>query len=158
VRNKNIHKSAGNALYRNYFRIVDANLNRATEGLRVCEDVVRFVWCAKNIQARIKSLRHRIKKITITLRKDYGVIMYRETIDDVGKNSKKTDMARSGAEDLFFANAQRVKESVRSLEEVSKLFDGGISEYFKGIRFAFYKIEKDVYKKFVTVKGRRISK
>ena len=44
--------------------------------------------------------------------------------------------------DVFFANACRAKESLRVLEEVSKLYGNGSSEKFKKLRFRTYELEK----------------
>ena len=39
-------------------RIIDANLNRAREGLRVCEDISRFALGDKTATRALKSIRH----------------------------------------------------------------------------------------------------
>lgn len=46
-------------------RIVDANLNRVTEGLRVVEDVFRFAFDDAVMQQRLKSMRHRLASRSI---------------------------------------------------------------------------------------------
>ena len=42
------------------YAAIDANINRALEGVRVCEDVLRFCLHRADISARIKEIRHRI--------------------------------------------------------------------------------------------------
>ena len=41
-------------------RIVDANLNRASEGVRVLEETARLVWNDPVLSADLKDLRHAI--------------------------------------------------------------------------------------------------
>ena len=42
-------------------RILDANSNRSREGLRVCEEVARFVLNSHPLTKDLKRLRHAIK-------------------------------------------------------------------------------------------------
>ena len=42
------------------FRIIDANLNRATEALRVLEEIARFKFDDKKMSEELKNLRHKI--------------------------------------------------------------------------------------------------
>ena len=48
------------------YRVIDVNLNRSREGLRVCEEVARFILNNKSITARFKALRHDIQRIIST--------------------------------------------------------------------------------------------
>ena len=45
------------------YRILDANFNRAKEGLRVCEDLCRYVWDQKTLTRAFKDLRHELTDI-----------------------------------------------------------------------------------------------
>ena len=125
------------------FRIIDANLNRVTEGLRVCEDVTRFVLNNKVLQRKLKTLRH----CANDLRKEKAIyfesISARDIHNDIGVKTLKNDILRKDFYDLFVANSQRVKESLRVLEEVLKIFDVNHSEKFKKIRYEFYSVEKN---------------
>ena len=47
---------------RDLLRIVDANLNRSREGLRVCEEVVRFALEDARLTSEFKTLRHKISR------------------------------------------------------------------------------------------------
>ena len=142
------------------YRVIDANLNRAREGLRFCEEVVRFVLDDARLTRRLKRLRHRItdilKKFSPTLLKA------RDSESDVGRNRVRDKRSRSGYRDLFLANMERVKESVRVLEEFSKLIDEEIrgkasdraSSSFKRIRFRLYTLEKQIIEKFPALSNR----
>ena len=43
-------------------RIIDANLNRALEGLRIIEEIVRFILQDKRLTGYLKAIRHQIKE------------------------------------------------------------------------------------------------
>ena len=42
-------------------RILDANLNRLREGIRVIEDILRYGFNHKDFALQLKNLRHRCK-------------------------------------------------------------------------------------------------
>ena len=73
--------------------------------------------------------------------------MMRESSDDIGKNIYINELKRGGILDIFFANMQRVKESVRVLEEFSKLKSTNCAIAFKNLRYRIYGIEKKAAKK-----------
>jgi thiamine-phosphate pyrophosphorylase len=125
-------------------RILDANLNRSREGLRVCEDVTRFVLNSDALSRKIKSLRHGIASAMKGLpAKPARLLGSRDPRGDVGRSSRLgTEMRRSGPLDIFMANMQRAKESLRVLEEFSKLVDRASAVKFQRLRFRAYEIEK----------------
>lgn len=124
-----------------FLRIVDANFNRAKEGLRVCEDVCRF-WLDDQVLTRIcKKARHRLTE----LMKPLGlkeIIAGREIEADVGKGSTKSESQRKKTADIFYANCQRVKESLRVLEEFAKLKNVKTAAEIKKLRYEIYSLEK----------------
>ena len=124
-------------------RIIDVNLNRSREGLRVCEDIVRFILDDRKMLRSFKSLRHRVGALA---KRIYGkktlLLKSRNARRDVGKLTTYRELRRKNINDVFRANIQRVKESLRVLEETSKLLDGRISQRFKTIRFRVYELEK----------------
>jgi len=125
------------------FRILDANLNRALEGIRVCEDVVRFSLNSYNGFRRLRSLRHDLAHVTgnesISSAK---LISARSIRTDVGRRTKSTE--ESSLERLLVINFQRVKESLRVLEEVSRVVDYRKSFSFQKLRFRTYDIEREI--------------
>ncbi len=125
-----------------YLRIIDANLNRSREGLRVCEDITRFVINDKVLTAAFKSLRHRLKELSRKIYSKYNTLAARRVKADVGKKSTKSEILRKDFADIFSANIQRTKESFRVLEEISKVVSEGISNDFKKSRFRLYELEK----------------
>lgn len=124
------------------FRIIDANLNRSREGLRVCEEVVRFVLEDRRLTSDFKNLRH---KLSTSIKKFPGLsnafLECRNSQTDVGKEFLGK-IKRAGYRDVFSANIQRVKESLRVLEEFSKIFNQSLSKIFARLRFKIYELEK----------------
>lgn len=117
-------------------RIIDANLNRLKEGLRVVEDIRRYGYDDGDLSHRIKSLRH-LAKLEAN-----EFLQYRDSINDVLRKSVKTELSRDSLEDIVTANLKRAQESARVLEECFKIFDTNTSEIFKHIRYELYDIQK----------------
>ena len=126
------------------YRIRDANLNRSREGLRVCEEVARFALSSPALTSELKSVRHAVSLRAKThYAKTGSLSRARDSLSDVGRVSgKSSEMRRSGSSDIFTANAQRAKESLRVLEEFYKLTDKKISTRFSRLRFRLYEIER----------------
>ena len=130
------------------YRIIDANFNRAKEGLRVCEDVCRFVWDTPQATRRFKYIRHRLTEVIRALGFK-TLIVSRDIVRDVGKKTSRAELQRKKVDDIFCANAQRVKESVRVLEEFAKLNRPQIAQQLKRLRYELYALEQNVFKKFL---------
>jgi len=129
------------------YRIIDANFNRAKEGLRVCEDVCRFELNHKRLTSDLKRLRHQLTDSVwqFSLKR---LVSARGIEEDVGKSSIPSEFKRKNLEDIFYANAQRVKESIRVLEECAKLLNKDSTRQFKRLRYQMYALEKKVAKQF----------
>ena len=125
-------------------RIIDANLNRSREGLRVCEEISRFVLQDPDSTKKFRNLRHKISRSSRRFPgKMPGLLECRDTQADAGKGAlNKTK--RNNYKDVFAANIQRVKESLRVLEEFSKIFDSLLGNYFMRLRFRVYELEKKI--------------
>jgi thiamine-phosphate pyrophosphorylase len=137
-------------LNKKIYRILDANLNRLQEGIRVCEEVVRFIFEEKELYLEYKSLRHRIKNILKALPADIkkSLIYFRDSQQDVGRAPSILENKRENIEDLFLANIQRSKESLRVLEEFLKLLNQKLSAKFKALRYRIYRLEKKTIARF----------
>ena len=134
------------------YRIIDANLNRVMEGVRVSEDIMRFASDNERLTLKLKNLRHDVFDAIKDLRKEYlEELVSSRDLDDVGIKSTGSEKIRENLVDLFLANTQRGKESLRVLEEVLKLFDQDLSERFKKFRFKLYDIEKTAVKELETI-------
>ncbi len=128
----------------NINRILDANLNRASEGLRVCEEITRFILENHAETAYLKKIRHEINSLAKELPAKKGLLKERDAKKDIGKNIYVNELKRGNIEDIFLANIQRTKESIRVLEEFSKLINTHIAIRFKKIRYNTYEIEKRI--------------
>ncbi|EJP76177.1 MULTISPECIES: hypothetical protein [Campylobacter] len=120
------------------YRVIDANLNRLKEGLRVVEDIKRYVFDDAQLAYKIKNLRHKAKIPANEF------IKFRDADSDVLKKSTKTEQDRQNLDDIMTANIKRAQESARVLEECFKLVNLELSELFKTIRYELYEIEKQL--------------
>lgn len=134
------------------FRIIDANINRASEGLRVLEDIARFRFDNSEISAELKKKRHSIRESIMQYlskciekrdsQKDTGLKISKELRNDV-----KTTLT-----ELATANFKRVQEALRTLEEVLKIENMyNLSKVFEEIRFNTYSLEKKFHNKLLTI-------
>lgn len=122
----------------NIYRLIDANLNRLKEGIRVVEDIERYIYNNKEIALRLKNLRHQAKY------DDENLLRYRDIKNDVLKKSTPSELERDTIKAVQKANIKRAQESARVLEEVFKLIDTKLSQNFKHIRYELYDIEKSL--------------
>jgi len=118
-------------------RLIDANLNRLKEGIRVIEDINRYIYNNKTLTPQLKSIRHAVAKGYDTQR-----LQHRDILGDIQKKSIDSELARSSIEDIVIANFSRATESARVLEECFKLTDIELSEHFKILRYELYEIER----------------
>ena len=125
-------------------RIIDANINRTGEGLRVLEEYARLSLNDSALSQQLKSLRHKLVNINSTLQQ--SLIGARDAAGDVG--SKMDVPAEDKSRDIsasVIANTRRVQESLRVLEELAKAPEIGLdSENYRQSRFELYTIEKDL--------------
>ena len=130
------------------YRIVDANLNRTREGLRVCEDILRFVIVNKRLANSTKLIRHAVTKALLDSKKISlrHIIQERDTRKDLMKFVDLKKRKGSDFSDLLMSNIERVKESLRVLEECAKVLDEDSSKNYRRLRFKTYEIEKAITK------------
>ena len=126
------------------WRIIDANFNRSREGLRVCEEIARFILNSKPLTEELKSARHSISTIRMNMGNKSGILLASRDVEgDVAKELNiRMRTKRATSADIFQANIQRVKESLRVLEEFFKLVDEKRSRKFSHLRFRVYDIER----------------
>ncbi|MGK7942096.1 MAG: thiamine phosphate synthase [Crocosphaera sp.] len=121
-------------------RILDANLDRAREGLRVIEE-----WCRLGLEnsqwaENCKKMRQEIAHWhTLEFRQA------RDTTNDPGTHlSHPQEEIRETVEQLLQANLCRVQEALRVLEEYGKLYDTNMGNTFKKIRYQVYILESEL--------------
>jgi len=118
-------------------RLIDANLNRLKEGIRVIEDINRYIYDNASLSTTLKQLRHSLQTAY-----NQNRLRYRDIENDVQKKSINSELARTDINDLIIANFSRAQESARVLEETFKLTDPSLSELFKEVRYGLYGVEK----------------
>ena len=121
------------------FRVIDANLNRLKEGIRVVEDIMRYRDNNKEISSKLKLLRHKSR-----VNESKELLKYRDSENDVLRSSIKSELNRTSVDNIIIANFKRAQESSRVLEELYKLNSAEYSENFKYIRYELYSLEKEV--------------
>ena len=120
----------------NYLRLIDANLNRLREGIRVVEDIFRYVYNDKQTAIKLKELRHLSR-----LENYIELLETRDVKNDVLRASIKSEQNRTNLDSILIANFKRAQESSRVLEEFCKLISIEDSENFKYIRYELYNLE-----------------
>ena len=120
----------------NYLRLIDANLNRLREGIRVVEDIFRYVYNDKQTAIKLKELRHLSR-----LENYIELLETRDVKNDVLRASIKSEQNRTDLYSILIANFKRAQESSRVLEEFCKLISIEDSENFKYIRYELYNLE-----------------
>ncbi|MFH0942355.1 MAG: thiamine-phosphate pyrophosphorylase [Chloroflexota bacterium] len=123
-------------------RIVDANLNRIGEGLRFLEEIARLGLDDAALTRKLKGMRHEL--LTGYAFADRQLVGARDAEGDVGAGIE--DEPQRDLNGAVVANARRVQQSLRVLEELSKLpeLPGWDAAKFKRARFALYTLEKEI--------------
>lgn len=120
-------------------RLLDANANRAAEGLRALEDVARFLLDAPAAAAAAKEIRHAVRAALPA-----AAAAWRDAGGDVGERIKAADEGvRGGVAGVVRANAARAQEALRALEEGLKLC-GGPYRAVEAARYRAYRLESDI--------------
>lgn len=127
-----------NSLPSELLRVVDANLNRLREGLRVIEDIARYVHNDMELSKSLKKLRHQCRIEPIET-----LLISRDSINDVLRPTMQSEMNRTDLLSILIANYKRAQESSRVLEELYKIVEPKYSEQFKQIRYELYTLEKE---------------
>lgn len=127
-------------------RILDANANRAVEGLRVLEEITRFILEDEKTTEAFKKLRFKVRSWVKTLIPREPHFIGRNIKNDIGKELyTESEAKRKTIIDVFLANSKRVQEAIRVLEEFSKLINPHAGKVIKNIRFKIYELEKKIY-------------
>jgi thiamine-phosphate pyrophosphorylase len=118
--------------------VVDANLNRLKEGIRVIEDIARYVHNDTNLSIALKTLRHQCRIEPLE-----ALLESRDSLHDVLRPTMQSEMNRTDLKSILIANYKRAQESSRVLEELYKIVEPATSETFKKIRYEMYTLEKE---------------
>jgi thiamine-phosphate pyrophosphorylase len=122
----------------NVFRLLDANANRAREGLRVMEDYARFILDDGPIAGVLKGIRH---ELTALIPAD--AIYSRDTPGDVGTGNKTSaELVRQDTAAVVTAAGKRLGEALRTIEEFLKTTSPSDASKIEAIRYRVYDIEQ----------------
>lgn len=132
----------------NNMRIIDANLNRISEGIRVLEDHFRFAVIDKPLNEKLRDYRHMVRESFKD--SDLKLISSRDSMTDNGLNisiASEVDK-KSSQKEFMLANFKRIQEAVRSIEENLHLMnEHSKAKIFESIRFGIYELEKQAVSK-----------
>jgi thiamine-phosphate pyrophosphorylase len=122
-------------------RILDANLNRAREALRVIEESVRFGADDPARTEALKQVRHDLAVAVARLDPD-DLLGSRDTPGDVGTRiTLESERSREDAGDVVAASFKRLEEALRVLEEYGKTVDAGFAAAIEPLRYRIYDLE-----------------
>lgn len=125
-------------------RILDANLNRAREGLRVMEEHARMVLNDARLTAELKQLRHELAEVGRLIGSSQ-LLASRDTLGDVGTSiSTDSEGARDSAEAVATAACKRAAESLRCMEEYGKMLAVDLAARVEAIRYRVYTAEQSL--------------
>ena len=118
-------------------QIIDANLDRAREGLRVLEDWARFGLGNEDLVIRIKNFRQILGKNHLEIYK-----ISRNHIEDQCKGlSHVEQIRRKSPEKIISCNSARVQEALRVIEEFSRSHNNKLCKIASEIRYEVYTLE-----------------
>lgn len=125
-------------------RIIDVNLNRTAEALRVIEETARFCLEDVSLSSRLKYLRHELAELSDL---NYAALLKsRDTDGDIGtdivNNTKKHNVL-----DIVTAAFKRLQQALRVLAEYggAEGLDSTIIGKFERIRYESYSLEKEMF-------------
>lgn len=121
-------------------RILDANLNRAREALRVLEDAARFFFRDRATAFELKSMRH----VLVRLARPYESLLLsaRDARSDVGRESKQARYRSS--DDVLRSNFRRFEEAARSIAEYARTVAPALAVPVTRLRFRSYELERNM--------------
>lgn len=122
------------------YRILDANLDRTREGLRILEDWCRFGLNNSQFTEEFKYMR---QELAHWHRPEFRSA--RNTPEDPGTAlTHPQEAVRNDISQVLQANFCRVQEALRVLEEYGKVYEAAMGESFKQMRYRIYTIESEL--------------
>ncbi len=122
------------------FRILDANLDRAREGMRIVEEWCRFGLNDEAATAQLKHLRQEVARWHTP-----EIRLARDTPGDLGTAlTHPQESTRSSVAEVLQANFARTQEALRVLEEYGKLYSVEMAAACKQIRYQLYTLDSQI--------------
>ena len=129
-----------------FWRVCDANMNRAREGLRVCEEIARFVLKDESLTRQCQRLRYDVTSLSKSFPR-FKFLKHRDVRTDVGRPGGKSVSSHAGYQAVAQANARRVEEALRVLEEFMRMRRALSALAFSQLRFRAYALEQALLSK-----------
>lgn len=131
---------------RSLARILDANANRAREALRVLEELARFHLNDAYTSKLAKELRHDLTRLLLEQLPQSMLLASRDTEHDVGTQiSSTSERHRHSLTAVLQANAQRLQEALRSLEEYGKIVSSILGAGLEQLRYRSYTLQRCLF-------------
>ncbi|MFA5629121.1 MAG: thiamine phosphate synthase [Dehalococcoidales bacterium] len=130
-------------------RIIDANLNRIGESLRLLEDIARLILNDATLSRQLKEMRHDLEDVDFTFKKQ--LIQARQANSDVGADIKvEQQLEKRSLHTSVIANCRRIEQSLRVIEELAKTPGIELNPAdFEKARFQLYTTEKTIISKLL---------
>lgn len=124
-------------------RIVDANLNRAVEALRLAEDHARFSLEDAFLSGQCKQLRHDLVTTVLAAVPQQQLLAARSTQTDIGTGlTTNQETRRDSLRQCAAASWQRIHQALRALEETLKLLSPPAACRIEQLRYKTYTLAK----------------
>ena len=136
---------------RDRLRVLDANLDRAGEGLRTAEDLARFLLNDLELTREFAQVRRDVSAAVSSLAPAHLLVGSRDSQADVGRAPR--EVGRAGALGIARSACRRAEEAARVIEETLRSFRPDAAAGVEVLRFRIYEAEK----KLVCALARRYS-
>ena len=121
-------------------QIIDANLDRAREGLRVLEDWARYGLGEVDIVKKLKDFRQTLGSLHL----DYYKNARNYTKDRCNGLDHPEQFKRIHTENIISSNSSRIQEALRVLEEFTRNNNYELSKAASLIRYEIYNLEIEI--------------
>ena len=125
-------------------RILDANLNRAREGVRACEEFARLVLEDARVSTLLKDIRRNLQAISTGVGENL-LLAARDVANDAGARPQGDANRRSGPEDMARAGIKRAQEALRVIEETLYAQAPELAPEAASARYRAYEAEQQLF-------------
>ena len=124
-------------------RIIDANLNRAREGLRTAEEYARLVVNDAQSAQALKDVRKHVQACAEAFGPE--LLAARDIEGDIGTRPEADDVSRGTEEDVASAGLKRAQEALRVIEEFAQLHSPIAAAAAAKARYGLYAAEQQLF-------------
>lgn len=126
-----------------FLRIIDVNLNRLDESLKLIEDVARFYLASRPLLLRTREVRRLFLDLKRSLPAK-AIIGARQSHQDLGRKAAFDSSLQKSSTATVLSNLTRAKQAARTIEETLRTINVRLSGRMKEIRFLLYDLERDM--------------